>query len=382
MKRKPPDMVLLFVVLILAALGIVMVFSASTGIALAITRNHPDPYYFLKRQVMWLLISFAGMLFAYRLDLQRARKYIPWAYAACVAALVLVLVPRFGLDANGARRWFHLGPIGIQPAEFSKIALVFFTAWFVTRKGTVSVSFAKTIVPLLILALPVIALVFKEPDFGTAFLMFLMVASMLVMAGMRLEHMMILALAIFPAGVFFMLTARYRMARWTAFFDPWRDPFGTGYHIIQGLISLGSGGFWGLGLGASRQKFFYLPEQHTDYIFAVMGEEGGFLATFFVMLLFLFVAARGLNIALKQKDPYRKILAGGLTICIVGQAFINMAMVMKLVPPVGVALPFVSYGGSSLFASLFAVGLLLNLSRVEPERKVEFDPAAFGVLAE
>jgi cell division protein FtsW len=380
-KRKAPDLVLFFLVLMLLAIGIVMVFSASTGLALAITKNHPNPYYFLKRQVLWLVLSFLGMAVAYKINLQALKKFIPWLFVLANLSLFAVLIPGIGLDANGSRRWFHIAGMGLQPAEFSKVVLIFFTAWFLTRKGKVSTSFIKTTILLLTLVFPMIALVFKEPDFGTAFLMFATVFGMLWIAGIPWGQIIAIFSLCSPAGVFFMLKASYRLKRWMAFFNPWKDPFGAGYHIIQGLIALGSGGFLGLGLGASRQKFFYLPEQHTDYIFAILGEEGGFLAAFFVLLLFLFVAARGIRIALKQRDPYRKILAGGLTISLVGQAFLNIAMVVQLLPPVGIALPFLSYGGSSLFASMVIVGLLLNLSKVEPEHKVELD-SAFGILSD
>jgi len=370
MKHKTPDMILFFVALILLALGIVMVFSASSSTAMAITKNHPDPFYFLKRQVSWLLIGFIGTLVVYRIDFQRLQKMIPWIYGLNSLALAAVLIPHIGREANGARRWLAVGPIGFQPSEFLKITLVLFISWFLTRKGRVSTSFTKTIIPLLFLTLPVIGLVFKEPDFGTAFLLALVLGAMICLSGIRWSQMLVLGSAVIPIGIFFMMTAHYRMSRWSAFFHPWKDPLGSGYHIIQGLIALGSGGFLGLGLGASRQKYFYLPEQHTDYIFAVLGEEGGFLATIFVILLFVFLAARGMHIALKQKDGYTKLIAAGLTASIIGQALLNMGMVMSVVPPAGVALPFFSYGGSSLLVTMMMIGILLNLSRVAPARRL------------
>lgn len=367
MKHKPPDMVLFFLVLILMALGIAMVLSASSSTALSLT--HGDSYYFLKRQCVWLVIGFIGMVLAYRIDLHWVRAMSWWLYGGTLAVLSAVLIPHVGVVAGGARRWLLLGIIGVQPSELAKLVLVLFVAWFLTRKEQVSTSFTKAILPLIALSLPVVVLVFKEPDFGTSFLMLFTLGTMITISGVRLSHLVVLIASALPLGLIFMSSARYRMRRWSAFFHPWKDPLGDGYHIIQGLIALGSGGLFGAGLGAGRQKYFYLPEQHTDYIFAVLGEEGGLMATFFVLIVFVLIAARGMNIALKQKEAYAKLLASGLTVMIVGQAMLNMAMVMSLIPPVGVALPFVSYGGSSLFSAMIAVGFLLNLSRMAPVKK-------------
>ena len=364
-------MVLLFLVFVLLSVGLVMVFSSSTGIALAITRKHPNPYYFLERQALWVFIGFGVLLAAYHLDLDLIKKFIPWIYSLCASALLLVLIPGIGMDVSGARRWFHFPFFNVQPAEFSKVVLVLFVSWFITRKGNLSTSLWKTVIPLLLLVLPMIFLVYKEPDFGTAFLMFITVMGIIFVSGIQLKDMAFLSLLSLPLGIFYMLKARYRLKRLQGFLNPWKHPYTSGYHIIQSLIAVGSGGWLGLGLGASRQKFFYLPDQHTDYIFAILGEEGGILATLFVLLLFLFLAARGMNISLKQSDPFKKILAAGLTISIVSQALVNIAMVIHLLPPVGIPLPFLSYGGSSLLSCLFMIGLLLNLSRASAPRKVE-----------
>lgn len=363
MKHKPPDLALLFLVLILVAIGILMVESASTSTALAITHGRPDPYYFLKRQSLWLLFGILGMAAAYKINLAFLRKITPWLFLLSVAGLAAVLVPGIGRVAGGARRWLSFGPFSFQPSEVFKITLVLFVAWFMTRKGTLSTSFLKTVIPCLAIIGLAAGLVFKEPDFGTASLLMLVFVLMLWISGVSWSQIAVLAAALVPVGIALMLTAHYRTSRWSSFINPWRDPLGGGYHIIQGLIALGSGGFSGLGLGAGKQKFFYLPEQHTDYIFAVLGEEGGFIATAIVLLLFAFIAVRGMMITLKQKEPYEKMLAGGFTFALVGQALLNMAMVTSLIPPAGIALPFVSYGGSSLFATLVTVGFLLNLSR-------------------
>lgn len=363
MKHKPPDLILLFLVLILAAIGILMVFSASTSTALSLTRNHPDPYYFLKRQSLWLIFGALGAIAAYKINLDLVRKLTPWLFLATLLGLAVVLVPGIGREAGGARRWLAVGPLSLQPSEICKITLVLFVAWFMTRTGSISTSFFKTVLPTLIIVTIAAGLVFKEPDFGTAVLLLVILGLMLWSSGMPWSYLAVLGGAFVPVAVGLMLTAHYRMTRWTSFWNPWRDPLGGGYHIIQGLIALGSGGVFGLGLGAGKQKFFYLPEQHTDYIFAVLGEEGGFVATAVVLVLFFCIAVRGMNIALKQKDAYGKMLASGFTFCLVGQALLNMAMVASLIPPAGIALPFLSYGGSSLFATMIMVGFLLNLSR-------------------
>lgn len=369
MKHKPPDMILFFIVLLLVAIGIAMVLSASTSTSLTLT--HGDPYYFIKRQCAWLVLGFIGMFLAYRADLRLLRQLSPWLLFGTYVLLALVLIPHIGVVAGGARRWLSVGPFGFEPSELAKVVLVLFTAWFFTRRDSVSTSLVRTILPLLVLVLPLAALVFKQPDFGTSVVMIFVLAVMLVISGMPMSQLVIMGSLALPAGFFLMSRAHYRKERWSAFFHPWKDPLGSGYHIIQGLIALGSGGITGVGLGAGRQKYYYLPEQHTDYIFAVLGEEGGFIATIFVLFLFVVLAARGMSIALKVRDPYAKLLAGGLTSLLVGQAILNMGMVMSLLPPAGVSLPFVSYGGSSLLSAMVCAGLLLNLSKASGDRRTD-----------
>jgi cell division protein FtsW len=277
--------------------------------------------------------------------------------------LVLVLIPGIGKVVNGARRWIDLKLFALQPSEIAKLSMVFFMAESLTRQQDRITNFMKGLVPHLLVLLVVFGLILKEPDLGTALAIGGTVFLMFFASGAKIIHLGSLV----GLGVIGVITAiiaePYRMRRITAFADPWQDPLDTGYHIIQSLYALGSGGLFGLGLGRSREKFLYLPEPHTDFIFAILGEELGFIGTVTVVLLFFLFAWRGYKIAISAPDTFGSILAAGLTTMISLQAMMNIAVVTASMPVTGIPLPFVSYGGSALLFTMAGVGVLLNISR-------------------
>lgn len=356
----PPDAVLFAVVAILVGIGLVMIFSASS--ALAYEAYHDSAYY-LKRQLIWLVISLGAAYGAYSIDYHKWKKIAPVLLLLSTLSLVLVLIPHVGVLANGARRWLGAGPISIQPSEFAKLALVLYLAAVLSTRGERITSLAKGLFPLCVPMGIMVMLVLKEPDMGTASLLAMVSFAMFFAAGARLEHLSLILLSTAPIVALSVLSSPYKRARILAFMDPWKDPQNTGFHIVQSLLALGSGGIAGAGLGASRAKFFYLPEQYTDFIYAVLGEELGLVGALSVILLFLIFAYRAIRIAIGAPDRFGFFLTVGCTALIVIQAFINIGVVTSSWPVTGVPLPFVSFGGSSLVVSLVAVALIINVGR-------------------
>jgi cell division protein FtsW len=358
--RSRPDVALLVVTGLLLGVGIVMVFSASS--AIAYTQFH-DATYYLKRELLSAALGVAALLLGMRLDYTKLRPGAGWLFVLSLALLALVLVPRFGLIEGGARRWLGVGPLTFEPSEFAKLALVLFLANVFSRRAEGAASFVRAGFPAFAAAGACFALVMRQPDLGTASLYLLTAFVMLFAAGAPLLQLALEAAIALPAIVAFIYSSTYRRDRFLAFLNPWKDPQGTGYHIIQSLYALGSGGLIGLGLGQSRQKFGYLPAQHTDFIFSIIGEELGFVGAAALVLLFLVFAYRGIAIALRAQDRFGFYLAIGVTTSIALEAAINVAVVTASWPVTGVPLPFISYGGTSLVITLFSVGLLASVSR-------------------
>jgi len=359
--RSAPDAVLAGAVATLVAFGLVMIFSASSATAYAI---HHDATYFLKRQFVWLAVAMFFAFIAYRCDYRALRHYATPALGVAFICLLLVFVPHVGLMSGGARRWLGFGPLSFEPSEFAKLALVLYLASALTRKGERVRSMVSGVFPLGAVTAVLALLVLAEPDMGTASLLVFTAATMLFAGGARFVHLAFTALVTLPPVAFLVLSSGYRRARVLAFIDPWKDPLNTGFHIVQSLYALGSGGIAGLGLGFSRQKFFYLPEQYTDFIFAIIGEELGLLGALVVVALFVVVAYRAVRIALRAPDRFGFLLAVGCASTIVVQALINIGVVTSSWPVTGVPLPFISFGGSSLVTCLVAAALLLNIGRV------------------
>jgi len=359
-KPKSPDFILFFSVLALLGLGVVMVYSSS---AVSAQVNYSDSFYFLKRQLVWALLGILAMLFTMNIDYHVWRKLAKPILYTTLLLLVLVLIPGLGKVVNGARRWLGFGSLYLQPSEIAKLSMVLFSADSLARNQSKLVSFVKGLAPQLFMLLLVFALILKEPDLGTALAIGGTIFVLLFTAGAEISHLAYLGSAGVMGIIAAIILEPYRLKRLLAFSDPWSDPLDTGYHIIQSLYAIGSGGMFGVGLGRSREKFLYLPEPHTDFIFAILGEELGFIGTAVVIILFFLFAWRGLKAAIGAPDIFGSVLATGLTTMIIVQALMNIAVVTASMPVTGIPLPFISFGGSALIFMLAGVGILLNISR-------------------
>jgi cell division protein FtsW len=356
----PPDAVLFAVVATLVGIGLVMVFSASSATAYA---EHGDIAYYVKRQLIWLLIGLLAAAAVYRMDLARLKQAAPYLLVAAIVGLLLVFVPGLGIGVNGGRRWIGVASLTFEPSEFAKLALVIYLSAMLASRGDRITSLVRGLFPLCIPVTIMAVLVLKEPDMGTASLLLFMAFTLFFAAGARVFHLIAILAVTAPIAVLTVLASPYRRARVFAFLDPWKDPQNTGFHIVQSLLALGSGGIFGMGLGASRAKFFYLPEQYTDFIFSVLGEELGLIGAFAVVVLFIALVYRAVRIALAAPDRFGYFLACGCGAMIAIQAFINIGVVTSSWPVTGVPLPFVSFGGSSLVINLIAVALIANVGR-------------------
>jgi cell division protein FtsW len=325
--------------------------------------RYGDGFYFLKRQGAYAVAGLLLMLAIMRLDYHMLRWLAVPGLLLSGVLLGLVLVPGIGTHVGGAARWIRLGGFSLQPSELAKIALVLFLAHSLARKeGRLRRTFKLGVLPyVIVLAFPLLLLL-GQPDLGSALIMGAVAMIMLLVAGSRFSHLLSLAVLALPFLYYLILRVDYRRRRILAFLDPWKHPTDEGFQVIQSLIAFGNGGWCGVGLGESQQKLFFLPEAHTDFIFSVVGEEAGFIGVLTLAVLFLVLVWRGLRIAWLAPDEFGRFLAFGLTVLLGLEAFINMAVVMSLLPTKGLALPFLSYGGTSLVASLAAVGMLLNIS--------------------
>ncbi len=359
-KRVPVDPALLAVTLILALVGVVMVFSASAVVA---GNRFHDPWYFLKRQLAWLGAGLLVMHLISKVDYTIWKKLaVPLLFGTTVL-LVLVLVPSLGSAAKGARRWLHLGPINIQPAELTKYVAVIYIAAYLTKKQDQITHFSRGLLPPLIVLGLLSGLVLLEPDLGTVVVMGLVVVTMLFLAGARIKHLGLLSLCALPAVAALILGSSYRRQRLMTFLSPWKNASDSGFQITQSFLAFGSGGPFGVGLGEGKQKLFFLPEAHTDFVLALVGEELGLMGTVTIVLLFGLFVIKGFQVAGRARHAFGRHLAMGITMLVGMQALVNAGVVTGLLPTKGLTLPFVSYGGSSLMANLFGVGILLNISR-------------------
>jgi cell division protein FtsW len=358
------------VTLALCLLGAVMIFSAS-----AVTADHQygRPYIFLVRQAAWLVLGIFGMFALMRTDYRRLRE--PAVVCTAVCVVLLMLVGTFFLDKSHAtHRWIKFGPIGIQPSELAKLAIILYLAWFLDlkRRAAAEMEFSKddflqTILPAVAPILLFVMLIVLQPDLGTSVDIVLIAAAVLFVAGLSWKWLVVGAAGALPILYLLIFHVSYRQARLMAFLNPDSDPLGSGFQLLQSLIAVGSGGFTGVGLMESKQKLFYLPEAHTDFIYAVICEELGFIGAILVIALFAVYAWRGLRAAFAAPDGFGRLLALGITAMVLSQALINFVVVLGMVPTKGIPLPFVSYGGSSLLVMLLATGVLLNISQQAEE---------------
>jgi cell division protein FtsW len=359
-KRRRPDWILLGAILALLTIGIVMVYSSS---AVKGYIQYDDPYHYLKMEVIWVTLGLAAMFVCMRLDLQQLKRFAKPALILAIVLLVMVKIPGVGRRVNGADRWIGLGPLSIQPSEVIKLSMVLVMAHLLSLNPYKIKSFRKGLLPILGLLGLVAGLIMLQPDLGTTLSIAGTTFFLLIAAGARVSHLLALGGTGIGLVVAAIAAAPYRMRRITAFLDPWADPSGKGYQTIQALLALGPGGLFGLGLGQSKQKFLYLPENHTDFIFAMIGEELGFVGASLVVILFFLFAWRGFRVAMGAPDAFTGLLAVGLTAMVSIQAMINMGVVSGVLPVTGITLPFLSYGGTSLVFTMIGVGVLLNISR-------------------
>jgi cell division protein FtsW len=370
-RRLENDRWLFVVTLGLCLLGAVMIFSAS-----AVTAEHEygHSYIFLLRQSAWLGIGLAGMFVLMRTDYRRLRE--PAVVYAVLCAVGLMLVGAFFLDKSHAtHRWIRFGPVGIQPSELAKLAVILYLAWFLDlkRRNASAMEFRKedflhNILPAIGPVLVCVTLILAQPDLGTAVDIVLIAAAVLYVAGLSWKWIAVGVAGSLPTLYLLITHVAYRQARMMAFLNPDSDPQGAGFQLLQSLIAVGSGGFTGVGLMESKQKLFYLPEAHTDFIYAVICEELGFLGALVVITLFVIYGWRGLRAAFSAPDSFGRLLALGITAMVMFQTLINFAVVLGMVPTKGIPLPFVSYGGSSLLVMLLATGVLLNISQQATNR--------------
>lgn len=357
-QERRPDPLIFTAALALAVIGLMMVFSASysTGV-----QTYQDPYFYIKRQLVHALIGVGVMVVAMKVDY---RLWRPLALPGLVVALVLLgLVLLIGVEVKGSKAWINLGITNFQPAEFTKLAMINFTAAYLAYRKEGIRRFWRGLVPPILLLGLVFGLIMLQPDFGTGVVILGAVVVMLFAGGANLAHLIAIALSGLPVLVYMVIQKPYRLRRILSFFDPWKDPLDSGWNVIQSLLAIGSGGLLGLGLGNGRQKFAYLPEQHTDFIFSVLGEELGLLGTGLVLFLFFALAWRGFRVAINAPDLFGSMLAVGLTSVLFFQAVLNIGVATGSLPVTGVTLPFLSFGGTSLVVSFAAVGVLLNISK-------------------
>lgn len=358
-KRGAIDFPLFLVILILLCIGINMVFSASMYEDRQILN---DSYLHLKKQLMWGGIGIVTMLVASGFDYRklRNRKLIFLGMSVTIVLLVVVL---FLPAVKGSSRWIGIGGLGIQPSEVAKMMLILYVADNITRKGEKIKNFKKGVLPVLAIAGVFAALVLKEPNMSTAVILMTVSICMLYAGGAKIEQLGMIFVVGVAAAVLGIIVEPYRMRRLFAFINPWADPLDTGYQAIQSLYALGAGGPFGDGFGQSRQKMYYIPEAQNDFIFAIIGEELGFLGVLIVILLFAFLIYRGMKIALNARDKFGSLMAAGITALIAIQSSINFLVVSSFMPITGVTLPLISYGGSSLVLTMALLGILLNISR-------------------
>jgi len=344
----------------LLALGMTMVLSTSY---LYSQERYGDGTYFFRKQ---LIAMGAGLIALVACSIAPSTYYRRFAYpllAISFIVLVMVLIPGLGVNRGGARRWIMFPGFAFQPSELAKLSIVFYLAHSMAKKADMIRTFSVGVLPHLLISGVFAGLLLLEPDFGTALILTMMLYFMLFIGGVRVRHLLSTALLALPVLAYVMMTAQYRLRRLMTFLDPWSDATGSGFHVIQSLIAFGSGQLFGRGLGESRQKLFYLPEAHTDFVYSVVGEELGLLGALAVLALFGVIIVRGLRLTAKIEEPFDQYLAFGLTVLLGLQALIHMGVVMGLMPTKGLVLPFISYGGSAMVINLMEAGILLGLSR-------------------
>ncbi len=360
-KQREIDYKIVFCVGSLIIVGLGMIYSSSGTVA---GYRYDDPAHFLKRQSIWAIIGSIGMIAAMKFDYRRLQPLAPWLYITSIILLLAVLIPEFSKEVGGARRWLVVGSFTFQPSELAKLAMIIFFSAFLVKKeksGRLKDFFTGYLPSILALG-ACFVLILKQPDLGTSLIIAAVVFSLFFISGMRPSFMLGTFLLLLPFLYVAILNVEYRRKRIMAFLDPWSDPFDSGFQIIQSYIALGNGHFFGLGLGEGRQKNFYLPDAHTDFIFSIIGEELGFVGCVVIVFLFTWLIYLGLKVSFRAPDSFGMYLAAGITLSIGIQAAINIGVATGLLPTKGLPLPFISLGGSALVMWMISIGILLNVS--------------------
>ena len=350
---------LLISTIIISLFGLIMIYSSSNVWALY---KYNDQFKFLKTQGLFLIIGYLLLFIVSKINYNYYLRYSNIILIICLSLLVLVLIPGIGSVRNGSRSWFGLGSFGIQPSEFTKLGLIIFTSKYLSKNKIKKI---KDTIPLLIILLFVFALIMLEPDLGTDLIILMSIIALLFIIGINLKFFFKAGILGIIGIIVLIIIAPYRMKRITSFINPWSDPLGSGFQIIQSMYAIGPGGLLGMGLGNSIQKHFYLPEPQTDFIFSIISEELGFMGIIIISTLFLVIFYSGFSISLNQENNFAKYLSFGLTFELAFQTLLNLMVVVGLIPVTGVTLPFLSYGGSSLLISMISIGIILNISQKE-----------------
>ncbi len=360
---RPMDRTVLVVTYMLALIGLIIMFSASGVMA---ETRYGDSTFFLKRQSLWLLLGLLALHWVAQQDYTMWKTLTPYGLVLTFVLLVLVLIPFLGTQVNGARRWLRIAGFSVQPGEIAKLSIVLYLASFLVRKEQDLLTFSRGVLAPMAVVGTFAGLLLLEPDMGTAVVLTLLLFGLLFLGGTRIPHLLGMGMVLLAVAYTLIMQSDYRRRRMLNFLDPWQDPTDAGFQLTQSFVALGNGGLFGVGLGEGRQKLFFLPEAHADFVLALVGEELGFVGTGLLIGLFAVLIVKGFKIAGQAPDAFGRHLAGGVTLLVGIQVLINMSVVSGLLPTKGLTLPFVSYGGSSLIMSLVAMGILLSISRAGP----------------
>lgn len=359
-KTNPIDFTLLVAVLVLLSIGVTMVFSASS---VSTHVRFGDRLYYLKSQGMFAIAGLFAMWFFSKYNYKKLGELSPILVIISFVLLILVFVPGIGAKVNGAYRWIKLGPIRMQPSEFAKFTMIVFMAKSLSNKKEKVRTFTQGVLPYIMLMGMYCIMIVLQPNKSMAIIFVLITFAMLFVAGTKISHLAVWLTPIIPGAIFIMAKDQYSLSRIISYRNPWLDPLNTGYQAVQSLLALGSGGIFGLGIGSSRQKFFYIPEPQNDFIFSIIGEELGFIGTSTIIILFMLLIWRGLRISLGTKDMFGSLLATGIVCMVAIQVALNIAVATVSIPTTGVSLPFISSGGTSLLFVMINMGILLNISK-------------------
>lgn len=350
--------IMLVIAAMLTIIGLIFIYSSSSVYAM---EKFGASYYFVAKQFVGLALGLIVLGVARTLPLNFIKKCTPLFFFGSLVLTAMTFVPMLSQRIHGSSRWLNLGGFGFQPSELLKISLILYLAYFLEKKAHKSSSLSHTYIPLLIILVTTCVILLKQPDFGLTVTLFVTAMIMCFIAQFQLKHMLIAIAAIIPAAIALILFQPYRLKRIATFLDPWADPQGAGFQIIQSLIAIGSGSLWGLGISQSKQKFFYLPMQHTDFIFSIIAEEVGFVGSSFIVSLYVLFLYFGIKIVWQLKDSYSMLATLGLITVISLQAVINLAVITGLAPTKGIGLPFISYGNTALVCSMATLGLIMNM---------------------